>query len=83
MLPCAIDLPAAGDGIAGRGPSYGIASIRVDGGDARAVYNATAEARKIAVANSCPVLVEVSYNHTLVETDWTGHQSRSCSACLC
>lgn len=49
----------AGDGIAGRGPSYGIASIRVDGGDARAVYNATAEARKIAVANSCPVLIEV------------------------
>lgn len=50
----------SGDGIAGRGPSYGIASIRVDGGDARAVYNATAEARKIAVANSCPVLIEVS-----------------------
>lgn len=50
----------AGDGIAGRGPSYGIASIRVDGGDARAVYNATAEARRIAVANSCPVLVEVN-----------------------
>lgn len=49
----------AGDGIAGRGPSYGIASIRVDGGDARAVYNATAEARKIAVASSCPVLIEV------------------------
>ena len=49
----------AGDGIAGRGPSYGIASIRVDGGDARAVYNATAEARRIAVANSCPVLIEV------------------------
>ncbi|KAA6429116.1 MAG: 2-oxoisovalerate dehydrogenase alpha mitochondrial expressed [Trebouxia sp. A1-2] len=48
-----------GDGIAGRGPSYGIASIRVDGGDARAVYNATAEARKIAVANSCPVLIEI------------------------
>ena len=50
----------AGDGIAGRGPSYGIASIRVDGGDARAVYNATAEARRIAVANSCPVLIEVN-----------------------
>lgn len=49
----------AGDGIAGRGPSYGIASIRVDGGDARAVYNATVEARRIAVANSCPVLIEV------------------------
>jgi hypothetical protein len=39
----------AGDGIAGRGPGYGMASLRVDGGDARAVYNATAAARKIAV----------------------------------
>lgn len=59
-----------GDGIAGRGPSYGIASIRVDGGDARAVYNATAEARKIAVANSCPVLIEaMSYR--------SGHHSTS------
>lgn len=48
----------AGDGIAGRGPSYGIASIRVDGGDARAVYNAAAEARRIAVADSCPVMIE-------------------------
>ena len=55
-----VALTSAGDGIAGRGPSYGIASIRVDGGDARAVYNATAEARKIAVANSCPVLIEVA-----------------------
>ncbi len=45
-------LPAwlrAGDGIAGRGPAYGIATLRVDGGDARAVYNATAEARRIAL----------------------------------
>jgi hypothetical protein len=39
----------AGDGIAGRGPGYGIATLRVDGGDARAVYNATAEARRIAL----------------------------------
>lgn len=52
----------SGDGIAGRGPSYGMASIRVDGGDARAVYNATAEARKIAVDECRPVLIEVMYS---------------------
>lgn len=49
----------AGDGIASRGPSYGIASMRVDGGDARAMYNATAEARRIAVETQRPVLIEV------------------------
>ena len=49
----------AGDGIAGRGPAYGMASVRVDGGDARAVYNATAEARRIAVTEQRPVLIEV------------------------
>ena len=42
-------LPSAGDGIAGRGPGYGMAALRVDGGDARAVFNATAEARRIAI----------------------------------
>ena len=50
----------AGDGIAGRGPSYGMSSTRVDGGDARAVYAATAEARRMAIAGGCPVLIEVS-----------------------
>lgn len=50
----------AGDGIVGRGPSYGMSSIRVDGGDARGVYNATAEARRIAVGESRPVLIEAS-----------------------
>ncbi len=49
----------AGDGIVGRGPSYGIPSVRVDGGDVRAVYNATAEARRIALEHTCPVLIEV------------------------
>uniref|UniRef100_G3RDZ3 2-oxoisovalerate dehydrogenase subunit alpha n=1 Tax=Gorilla gorilla gorilla TaxID=9595 RepID=G3RDZ3_GORGO len=34
-----------GDGIAARGPGYGIMSIRVDGNDVFAVYNATKEAR--------------------------------------
>ena len=36
-----------------------MASIRVDGGDARAVYNATAEARRVAVSSQRPVLIEV------------------------
>lgn len=46
---CLLGPPPAGDGIAGRGPGYGIASVRVDGGDARAVYCATKEARRVAV----------------------------------
>ncbi|KAG2433713.1 hypothetical protein HXX76_008081 [Chlamydomonas incerta] len=49
----AISTPAheqyKGDGIAGRGPMYGIPSIRVDGGDVRAVYNAVMEARRRAL----------------------------------
>lgn len=51
LLSHALLSPRAGDGIAGRGPAYGIATIRVDGGDARAVYQATSEARRIAVEN--------------------------------
>lgn len=59
-----------GDGIAGRGPSYGIATVRVDGGDARAVYCATAEARSIALKQQVPVLIEaMSYR--------SGHHSTS------
>jgi 2-oxoisovalerate dehydrogenase E1 component alpha subunit len=70
----AISTPATeqyrGDGIAGRGPSYGISTIRVDGGDARAVYNATAEARRRALETTQPVLIEaMSYR--------TGHHSTS------
>ena len=70
----AISTPATeqyrGDGIAGRGPSYGIATLRVDGGDARAVFNATAEARRLALERSAPVLVEaMSYR--------SGHHSTS------
>jgi 2-oxoisovalerate dehydrogenase E1 component alpha subunit len=70
----AISTPATeqyrGDGIAGRGPSYGISTIRVDGGDARAVFNATAEARRRALETSQPVLIEaMSYR--------TGHHSTS------
>ncbi|KAM4696666.1 2-oxoisovalerate dehydrogenase subunit alpha, mitochondrial [Rhinophrynus dorsalis] len=47
-----------GDGIAARGPGYGIMSIRVDGNDVFAVYNATKEARRRAVAENQPFLIE-------------------------
>lgn len=58
----AISTPAteqyAGDGIAARGVGYGIKTVRVDGNDILAVYAAAVEARKIAVQESCPVLIE-------------------------
>ena len=48
----------AGDGIASRGIGYGIKTIRVDGNDVLAVYAATQTARKLALAENCPVLIE-------------------------
>lgn len=47
-----------GDGIAARGPAYGIYTIRVDGNDFFAVHNATKHAREYALANNKPVLIE-------------------------
>ncbi|XP_041980348.1 2-oxoisovalerate dehydrogenase subunit alpha, mitochondrial isoform X2 [Aricia agestis] len=58
-----------GDGIAARGPALGLHTIRVDGTDALAVYNATARARELALQNK-PVLIEaMSYR--------VGHHSTS------
>eukprot|EP00761_Pharyngomonas_kirbyi_P012636 gb/GECH01012663.1/.p1 GENE.gb/GECH01012663.1/~~gb/GECH01012663.1/.p1 ORF type:complete len:436 (+),score=135.58 gb/GECH01012663.1/:1-1308(+) len=58
----AISTPAheqyRGDGIVSRGLGYGMHSIRVDGNDLFAVYEATKHARKLAVENSVPVLIE-------------------------
>eukprot|EP00128_Syssomonas_multiformis_P001968 Colp12_sorted_trinity150504_noHs@10049 len=58
----AISTPAKeqyrGDGIASRGTGYGIEVIRVDGNDVFAVYNATKAARKYAIENNRPVLIE-------------------------
>eukprot|EP01132_Coremiostelium_polycephalum_P005682 gene5682-7072_t len=60
-----------GDGIAGRGPNgYGIKTIRVDGNDIWAVYNVTKLARKIAVEEGRPVLIEAM-------TYRVGHHSTS------
>lgn len=47
-----------GDGVAGRGPGYGIATVRVDGGDARAVFCAARAAREMSLEESAPVLIE-------------------------
>ncbi|KAH8923997.1 branched-chain alpha-keto acid dehydrogenase E1-alpha subunit [Atractiella rhizophila] len=59
-----------GDGIASRGPGYGIETIRVDGNDPIAVYLATKEARRRATEGEKPVLIEaLSYR--------VGHHSTS------
>jgi len=47
-----------GDGIAVRGVSYNIHTVRCDGNDMWAVYDAMSAARDIAVENQLPVLVE-------------------------
>ncbi|XP_012276024.1 2-oxoisovalerate dehydrogenase subunit alpha, mitochondrial isoform X2 [Orussus abietinus] len=48
----------AGDGIAARGPAYGIETIRVDGNDILAVYSATQLARNFCLTKGKPVLIE-------------------------
>jgi 2-oxoisovalerate dehydrogenase E1 component alpha subunit len=47
-----------GDGIASRGPGYGMATIRVDGNDLFGVYNVTKAARELALTEMRPVLIE-------------------------
>eukprot|EP00922_Rhytidocystis_sp_ex-Travisia-forbesii_P016467 GHVS01024497.1.p1 GENE.GHVS01024497.1~~GHVS01024497.1.p1 ORF type:complete len:236 (-),score=22.08 GHVS01024497.1:223-930(-) len=58
----AISTPVAeqysGDGVACRGLACGVHSIRVDGNDLVAVFNAVSEARKICVQGQ-PVLIEL------------------------
>lgn len=46
------------DGTAIRGPAYGMKTIRVDGNDAIAVYQATQLARDYIVKNKAPVYME-------------------------
>jgi len=70
----AISTPAAeqyhGDGIASRGPAYGIDTVRVDGNDVLAVYGAVQEARRRCLEQGRAVLVEAS-------TYRVGHHSTS------
>ena len=57
-------------GIASRGIGYGIPAIRFDGNDLFAVYNATKAARKLAVEQQRPVVMEAM-------TYRVGHHSTS------
>ncbi|SNX86838.1 probable 2-oxoisovalerate dehydrogenase alpha subunit, mitochondrial precursor [Melanopsichium pennsylvanicum] len=70
----AISTPAAeqfrGDGIASRGPGYGMLTIRVDGNDALAVRSAVQTAKAKALAEQRPVLIEAM-------TYRVGHHSTS------
>ncbi|WP_245748714.1 thiamine pyrophosphate-dependent dehydrogenase E1 component subunit alpha [Oceanisphaera psychrotolerans] len=79
----AISTPAneqfIGDGIACRAVGYGMQAIRVDGADALAVYEATRLARKLALEQQQPVLVEaIAYRlgaHSSSD-DPSGYRSR-------
>ena len=67
-----------GDGIAGRGPAYGMLTIRVDGNDVFAVYNATLKAREVALSEMRPVLIEaMTYRigHHSTSDDSTAYRS--------
>lgn len=46
------------DGIVVKGQAYGIRSIRVDGNDALAIYNAVRAAREMAIKEQRPILIE-------------------------
>lgn len=48
-----------GDGVVVRGQAYGVRSIRVDGNDALAMYSAVCAARKMAINEHRPILIEV------------------------
>ena len=68
-----------GDGIASRGVGYGIDTIRVDGGDTLAVYAATQKARKVAIEEEKPVLIEaISYRSAAHSTsdDPSGYRTK-------
>ena len=67
-----------GDGVAARGPSYGIPTVRVDGNDVLAVYNAVKGAREICLSQFKPVLVEaMTYRigHHSTSDDSTAYRS--------
>ncbi|XP_065185043.1 2-oxoisovalerate dehydrogenase subunit alpha, mitochondrial-like [Sycon ciliatum] len=69
-----------GDGIAARGVGYGMNTIRVDGNDVFAVYNVIREARKMALEQQRPVLVEaMTYRagHHSTSDDSTAYRSKS------
>jgi len=68
-----------GDGIISRAAGYGMKALRVDGNDIFAVHMATAEAKRIAVEEGRPVLIEaMSYRrgHHSTSDDSTRYRSQ-------
>jgi 2-oxoisovalerate dehydrogenase E1 component alpha subunit len=68
----------SGDGIISRASGYGMHSIRVDGNDIFAVKEATSAARKLALEQNVPVLIEaMSYRrgHHSTSDDSTRYRS--------
>ena len=53
-----IEEQMASDGIVARGPAYGVPATRVDGNDIWAVRSAVAKARKMALEENTPVMIE-------------------------
>lgn len=67
-----------GDGIASRGAGYGMRTLRVDGNDVFAVYQAVESARELALSESCPVLLELMtyrVGHHSTSDDSTAYRS--------
>jgi 2-oxoisovalerate dehydrogenase E1 component alpha subunit len=68
-----------GNGIASRGVGYGMKTIRIDGNDILAVLKATQDARRFALAENQPVLIEaMSYRLGAHSTsdDPSGYRTR-------
>ncbi|XP_011141089.1 2-oxoisovalerate dehydrogenase subunit alpha, mitochondrial [Harpegnathos saltator] len=66
------------DGIAAKGPAYGINTIRVDGNDVLAVYFAMRTARNFCIEHKKPVLIEaMTYRlgHHSTSDDSTAYRS--------
>lgn len=68
-----------GDGIAARGPGYGIDTVRVDGNDVLAVLSATREARRRCLEQGRAVLLEaMTYRYASLPSNfWCTYQKIS------
>lgn len=63
-----------GDGIAAKGPAYGINTIRVDGNDVFAMYHATKSAREFCIKQQKPVLIE-AMTYRWMDISWKSYLS--------
>lgn len=74
-----------GDGIAPRAVGYGMEAVRVDGNDLVAVYEVTKEARRRAVSEGRPILIEaMTYRggHHSTSDDSTAYANRWFRSCF-